>query len=59
MDIASVVTSMSADVADPSMHSPRRDKKDDTRALSLAMIAGLILSVLVNLILLAWVANRT
>ena len=59
MDIASVVTSMSADVADPSMHSPRRDKKDDTRALSLAMIAGLILSVLVNLILLAWVANGT
>ena len=59
MDIASVVSSMSTDASDPSVNAPRRAKKDDTRALNMAMIAGLALSVLVNLILLVYVASKT
>ena len=58
MDIASVVSSMSADAGDPSMNAPRREK-GDTRALNLAMIAGLVLSVLVNLILVAVAVSNT
>ena len=59
MDIASVVSSMSTDASDPSANAPRRAKKDDTQALNMAMIAGLALSVLVNLILLVYVASKT
>ena len=58
MDIASVVSSMSTEDGESSVTTLQRDG-DDGRALNLAMIAALVLSVIVNLALLAYVASRT
>ncbi|MCP3859459.1 MAG: hypothetical protein GY704_07385 [Phycisphaeraceae bacterium] len=57
MDIATVVSSITAD---DEGSEPARPvvRGGDSQALSMALIAGLVLSILANLILVAWVVSR-
>jgi serine/threonine protein kinase len=57
MDIATVVSSMAAEGEESETMRPAT-RGGDTQGLNLALIAGLVLSVLANLILVAWVVSR-
>ena len=57
MDIATVVSSMTAEEDEPEPMQPVV-RGSDSQALNLALIAGLVLSILANLILVAWVVSR-
>ena len=57
MDIATVVSSIAAE--DEGSEPSRPVVRDgDSQSLNLALIAGLVLSILANLILVAWVVSR-
>jgi len=57
MDIATVVSSMAGEGEESETSRPAT-RGGDTQGLNQALIAGLVLSVLANLILVAWVVSR-